>query len=249
MAPEEWSYAFLIVISLIFVMALQASHGLPAADGNTMKAKLKCTADPHHSIVDVESGDQGFYVNPEEDFSYFQISMKIGSCYPFEIYRGNRYFGREEILGSSESGPTQERIPVTLSCSSADGNHAYQIAIGLRNNTLEKEVDTATPCGECLGFRVKAIGATVCAEERRKVVGNRDQKMTMRLRSRTPMLDPQVSRGVEKIRRWSRVADVMAVCSSLLLYVVILTVRSFRGMVDVCNKAERLQPDYHTSLP
>ncbi|XP_064083909.1 uncharacterized protein LOC135199674 isoform X2 [Macrobrachium nipponense] len=247
MAPMGWFHAFLIVIIVILVIAIQATHGLSAADRNHAKTKLKCTADPHHSRADIENDDQ-FYVNPEEDFSYFQISMRIGSCYPFEIYRGNRYFGREEILGSSEAGPALEGIPVSLSCGSADGNHAYQVTIGLRNNTLRKEVDTATSCGECLGFTVKAVGAIVCTEERPpKLVGQRDQKGTRKARNsmrnsmRTLLneqLEQEVSKGVEKMRRWSSVAYVMAVCASLLLYVLILTVRSFRGMMDSC-KADR----------
>ncbi|XP_068250478.1 uncharacterized protein [Palaemon carinicauda] len=230
-ALEGWYSICIMVIIFILLMAIQVSHGLPTSNENYGETKLKCTEDPHQSIVNVENCNQEFYVNPTRNFSYFQISMKIESCYPKDIYRGNRYYGKE-ILQTSDTG--FEGIPVSLSCTIINGTHAYFITIKQGQRTLMDMVDTATPCGRCHGFKMKAIGATVCTEEQQN---EKVQRITRHVAAPD---EASLSKTVEKIRRWSNLAYLMAILLSIGLYATFLIVMSFRKTVDAF-RVDRLQ--------
>ncbi|XP_042207751.1 uncharacterized protein LOC121856334 isoform X2 [Homarus americanus] len=171
--------------------------------GSSLKGEVLETPHEHNQYL----------VNVSINFKYVQVSMKIGSCSDdYVLYRGNHYLTSD--LLHLDTSNTQVVMKVTYT-KLTEGVHAYRLSLeGINYYNL---INTSVNCGQFLGFRLRAKGASVC--DLRWESNNLGVRVSQ-FRPAAPAEDP--FKMLHDLRRWARGAYILAICFTIIIYVVFL---------------------------
>lgn len=177
-----------------------------------MMSAVNCIpgSDNDGDVMDVPYDHTQFLVNIHNNFTYLQISLKIGSCSRYDIYRGNHFVTPEVLHLNSSKMQTVMRVAYTRQ---EDGAHAYKLS--LESINYFDQINTSVTCGELRGFRFKAKGASICDLQLK------ENKLGVRVGTlKTQPRDS--SKNLYALHRWTQGAYVMAICFTLTSYLLFL---------------------------
>lgn len=161
--------------------------------------------------------------------------MELGDCWDHNIYRGNRFITRKDILGNNTNDNITDEFLVDATYKRvADLTHTYQLsieAVGLCWNII-----TDVTCGRFLGFRAKTKGAELSAVEHLGTWTETKTKIDSGVSKMATTSSPSPSsptktafRGITQcdVLRWLFQVEVGIACFAMLMCLSVIVYRCY----------------------
>ncbi|KAK7069553.1 hypothetical protein SK128_003054 [Halocaridina rubra] len=219
-----------------------------SSDHNSETYRMQCSTNNTVNTMILSNPHQEIFVHLNSDFKYMQISMKIGFCYSYSVYSGNRFITGIDLDTDRINGS----VPMNLHyITGHNGLHAYQIDIESSSINFKDTINTSSNCGQFQGYRVKAIGAYFCVHSTIKenylittpksinhqgYENGLDYEELRRVQS--ALENSSATKTINDLHRWATGAYVMAICFTLAAYILYLFVKLFqRGVYNEIQTA------------
>ncbi|XP_042878135.1 uncharacterized protein LOC122257122 [Penaeus japonicus] len=124
--------------------------------GDIVNCTNKSTASSPRA-ADVSRYAEYVLLNMTKNFEFVQVSMKITPCLGEEETIGMHNLTNEMFDGST----SPQLMLMALQYAQEEGRHGYKLTVNKLN--LSEYIATTVQCGDFVGYRVKAVGASICS--------------------------------------------------------------------------------------